>query len=396
MKRRSPRYSLKRSLGKASLTALIGMLLLITLWIIQALIPVTLPSPDQPIQLYATQTGDDLQQIFSSSIQRAKNSVLLIVYSLSDPQIISLLRQKGEAGLDVRVICDSKTSSPSLAKRLGSKVRTFRWKGKPLMHQKLLVVDQEEVWIGSANFTSESLRFHANLVTAMISPTFAQLIQKKSQQLQGQMSSCCGGEDIIGDQKIELSFFPDEKRGPEKIKQLIDTAQKSLRVAMFTWTRQDLAERVLAAKRRGVKVDVVIDHCAGKGAGAKIVEMLRQGGIPVRLSQGTGLLHHKLLYIDGKTLVNGSANWTEAAFTKNEDCFIILHNLTESQQIALERLWDVMISESEAVSLESEHAHCIDWLWQDGKVGRSDCQAARPLYCFQMFLTGACFRKSAA
>lgn len=373
------------SFAQISLTFMIGMLLIGTFWIINSLIPVTLPSSAEPIRFYATQTGDDLQRIFSSSIQRSKHSILLIVYSLSDAQIIHLLRQKAEEGIDVQVICDAKTSSNSLLKRLGPKVKTLRWKGKPLMHQKMLVVDQEEVWIGSANFTSESLRFHSNLVTAMISPTLAQLIQKKAMQLQGKMISCCGGADQIAEQKIELSFFPDERRGPECIKKLLDTAQKSIRVAMFTWTRHDFAESVIAAKKRGVKVEVVIDHCAGKGAGSKIVEYLRRGGIPVRLSQGTGLLHHKLLYIDGKTLLHGSANWTEAAFTKNEDCFIILHNLTEAQRIDLDRLWEAMISES---AVEKEHANCTDWLWQNGKAGRGCSKTAWAHYCFRPLLTG--------
>jgi phosphatidylserine/phosphatidylglycerophosphate/cardiolipin synthase-like enzyme len=131
-----------------------------------------------------------------------------------------------------------------------------------------------------------------------------------------------------------------------RLKKLIQGAQKSVRVAMFTWTRQDLAKTVINAAKRGVKTEVVIDHCAGKGAGAKIVKLLKDNNIDVYLSTGTPLLHHKFLYIDNKYLVNGSANWTKAAFTQNDDCFIVIHDLTDKQNEQMETLWNVILNES--------------------------------------------------
>ena len=111
---------------------------------------------------------------------------------------------------------------------------------------------------------------------------------------------------------------------------------------MFTWTRRDLAKAIIAAKARGVDVQVVIDHYQGNGAGAPIVKLLKQGGVSVRLSQGGPLLHHKFLYVDGKILVNGSANWTKAAFTANDDCFMILYNLTDKQSERMDDLWEAI------------------------------------------------------
>ena len=118
---------------------------------------------------------------------------------------------------------------------------------------------------------------------------------------------------------------------------------------MFTWTRTDLAKEVIAAADRGLTTEVVIDHYSGKGASRYIVELLKNSNVAVRLSRGGPLLHYKFLQIDNTTLVSGSANWTKAAFTQNDDCFIVIHNLTEEQNQKLNALWEVIWAETSLV-----------------------------------------------
>jgi cardiolipin synthase len=115
---------------------------------------------------------------------------------------------------------------------------------------------------------------------------------------------------------------------------------------MFTWTRTDFTQELIAAAKRGVKVEAVIDHKTSKGASAKIVQMLEKGGIPVTVSTGQGLLHHKFAYIDEAILVNGSANWTLDAFKKNDDYFVIVYPLTTDQQLKMNKLWQAIKNQS--------------------------------------------------
>lgn len=310
-----------------------------------------LPQDGHPPELFANQTRDDLRQVILSGIQEAKQSILLIIYTLTDDKVIQSLRKKSEEGIDVWVICDAK-ASPHAASKLGSKVRIVKRFATGLMHQKILIVDEQRAWIGSANMTGESLRVHGNLIMAIYSPHLAAAVIKKAKCMKASASErsfshCNFG---VGGQKLELWFFPDDPNGVQRLIQLIRSAEKTVRVAMFTWTRNDLASAVIEASLRGVNTEVVIDRHSGLGSSAGIVKVLCEGRIPVRLSQGNALLHHKFLYIDGKTLVNGSANWTKAAFTKNDDCFIILHDLTEEQRVLLDRLWEVIVAESSPVA----------------------------------------------
>lgn len=298
-------------------------------------------------QLIANQTNDDLTKTMSTAIGSAKESVLLIVYTLTDPTIISALKNKSREGVPVLVVCDAKESRPISAK-LGEKVDVLRRFSPGRMHQKILVVDGKTTWIGSANMTTQSLRMHGNLITILESQDLAKHIHEKTKTINVEGHDRAFPHEVfnIGSQRVEMWFLPDDQGGVQCIKDLIQTAKKTIRIAMFTWTRSDLAEAVIDAARRGVNTEVVIDSYQGKGASARIVKLLSNSDVKVSLSRGGPLLHHKFLYIDNETLVNGSANWTHDAFTKNDDCFIVMHKLERRQQEQMDSLWEVICKES--------------------------------------------------
>lgn len=326
----------------------IATLLWGSVWLVEGFYPATTHcDTDAPISLYANQVHDDLQKVILTAIHSSKSSILLIIYSLSDKAVINALRTKSEEGVKVKVICDAK-ASPYAVKRLGPGIEVLRRFSPGHMHQKILVVDEERVWIGSANMTGESLTMHANLITAIQCPQLAAAIFEKSTGLSeyGIALPLLPQKYVVNGQQLEICFFPDDIHGVKRLNELIKAAQKTIRVAMFTWTRYDLARAVVSAKKRGVDVQVVIDRNSANGVGGEVISILSKEGVQVGLSQGRSLFHHKFLYIDEKILVNGSANWTRAAFTKNDDCFIILQDLTLEQQRKMNALWEAIVQDS--------------------------------------------------
>lgn len=317
--------------------------------------PAYAPVEGAPAHFYSNQIGDDLTATFTTAISNAKTSVTLAVYSLTDASIIESLHNKAQEGVPVRVICDAK-ASPYIDSKLGHQVATTRRFGPGLMHQKILLIDGHQVWIGSANMTTESLRMHGNLVMALDHAPLAASLQAKFDllQVEGHDSLSTPLEFEHAGQQMELWLLPNAQNGVARLTSLIRSAKKSVRIAMFTWTRHDLAEAVIEAAKRGVQTEVVIDHHAGKGAGAKIVRLLKKRGVPIFLSRGGPLLHHKFVYIDQEILAHGSANWTKAAFTQNDDCFIVLHKLNDQQKYCMETVWKTIRNNSEPVKRKDE------------------------------------------
>lgn len=299
-----------------------------------------LPGTGERPKLYANQLRDDLRLIFKKAIDRGKKSITVFIYTITDPIIISSLKKKAGEGVNVQVVTDVKTAR-GLERRLGNKIHLIKRFGPGLMHRKIIVIDGDQTWIGSANLTKESLHMHGNLVIGFEDPSLSKMIDES---VKGNVIPY--SKYRIGGQEVEVSFVPEDTESLQRLLSLINTAKKSVKIAMFTWTRRDLAEAVIQAKDRGLDVEVVLDNQQSKGDSGKIFRMLKENGVNVRLSRGPGLLHHKFLYIDGDLLVNGSANWTSAAFKKNEDVYVILHNLDEEQHNKMEKLWKVIQIES--------------------------------------------------
>lgn len=300
-----------------------------------------LPEEGEEACLYSNQSRNDLTKVYLQSIASAQQSILLLIYNLTEPSITHALRQKAEEGIDVTVICDGKASIHS-KKYLGSRVRVFERRDRGLMHLKILVIDERLTILGSANLSRHSLRIHGNLIMALESSEIAAFIKQRAKGIaaNGASKICRSQQFTVGGQAVEMWFLPENPRAVDRIIQLIDQAKKTIKIAMYTWTRKDFAEAVVRSALRGVTVEVIMDRDAAKGSSQKIATYLNWEKIPLFVNTNPGLLHHKFLLIDNTILVNGSANWTKAAFTLNNDCFIILHDLTEQQRSLLSPMWE--------------------------------------------------------
>lgn len=303
-----------------------------------------------PPLLLSQETGNDLQKTFRKAISDAKESVWLSIYTLKDPAILHALNKKAKEGVSVHVISDSKASG-ALLKTLGRQIKLTLRSGKGIMHHKILVIDSRNIWLGSANMTTSSLKMHGNLVMGIESLELGEKIIEKLTKLSNEGFTYPVLKELatVSDQKMELWFLPDNAKAHEKVKNLIRSAKKTIKVAMFTWTRFDFAEELSEANERGVKTEVVLDRSASLKTNTKIVEALFKANIPVRLSEGNGLLHHKMMIIDDTILLNGSANWTYSAFQKNEDYFAVLYDLNEDQRRLLNLLWKEIMRDSKPV-----------------------------------------------
>lgn len=222
------------------------------------------------------------------------------------------------------------------------------------MHRKIIVIDDSLVWLGSANLTSASLRRYDNLLMGLHAPAIAQLITAKAEDIiyRRHPKETPSNDFLIEGQRIEFWFLPEDIRALDRLLQLIREAQKTLRVAMYTWTHPLIAHEVINARNRGVDVEIALDRQMSHGANAPIVRKLQAQGIRMGFNQSSQLLHHKFAYIDENILVMGSANWTKAAFTRNEDCFIVLHELTDKQKSIMNTLWYHIRNESQIPSCE--------------------------------------------
>jgi len=234
---------------------------------------VSLPIEGTPPKLYATQCRDDLCLHLQKALLETKKSILIAIFSLTDPDIIHVLKEMASQGIDVTIVYDE-PASPGIRTKLGKNVNLIPRQGiKGLMHRKILIIDESQVWFGSANLTKASLHMHDNLIMGMHAPVIARLAAGKITDAVNQTysSPTLNRDFILQGQPLELWFLPEDTEALPRLLQLIREAKKTLRVAMYTFTHPAIADELILAHRRGVKVEVALDRQMSHGASSAIV-----------------------------------------------------------------------------------------------------------------------------
>jgi len=100
----------------------------------------------------------------------------------------------------------------------------------------------------------------------------------------------------------------------------IDSALKTIDVAVYSITNDKIVDSLIAAHNRGVTVRVISDRLQSAGR-ASLIGRIQDAGIPVVLNKKHKIMHNKFAIFDAKDIETGSYNWTSAATQSNaENC----------------------------------------------------------------------------
>jgi len=141
--------------------------------------------------------------------------------------------------------------------------------------------------------------------------------------------------------EISVYYNQDHPLNEEIINQIRD-ADKFVYFAVYTFTRQDIEQALLAAKYRGLTVIGITDRDQySQAPGQKaIIDALRNDGIPVYEQDHTGIMHMKALVTE-KAYASGSYNWTTAATNINDEVLEVGNDesIRQNYQKILEELF---------------------------------------------------------
>ena len=127
------------------------------------------------------------------------------------------------------------------------------------------------------------------------------------------------------------SGFSPEGGAAALVLRAIGSARGSIRLAAYSFTSPDVVRGLIAAKRRGVDVAVVVDAKSNlredrSGKGVAALNLLREAGIAARTIETYSIHHDKYMVIDGETVETGSFNYTKAATHYNSENVLVLWN----------------------------------------------------------------------
>ena len=275
---------------------------------------VTLPSLKNPYCLYSTDQGDDLKEVLKKLIRRSGKSITLHSYAVTDLGILSLLKKKAAQGIEVHLTYHKKTS-PDLHLLKEKNFYFHPIKEKGLMHEKIWIIDEELLFLGSTNLTPSSLKMHDNLMVGLYAPTLAKIL---SSTRPSKTTDRVGNRDL-------LYFSLPNQEALKNLLSTLDQAEKNVKISLFTFTHPVLVDKLIELHERGVRVFVTLDGTTAEGASKVARKRLEKAHVKVKVSTGRVLFHHKSAEIDNKIFIIGSANWTKSAFNKNRDTLLFIY-----------------------------------------------------------------------
>ena len=126
---------------------------------------------------------------------------------------------------------------------------------------------------------------------------------------------------------VEVAFTPaDDVAG--MIVERIGRARQSVRMQAYLFTDRRIANALLAARKRGVEVEVIGDAAQQESGGLPHLKALARAGARVYLNASHAAAHDKIVIIDGDSaaaaVITGSYNFTHAAQAKNAENVVVI------------------------------------------------------------------------
>ncbi len=109
------------------------------------------------------------------------------------------------------------------------------------------------------------------------------------------------------------------------IRHALDNAKSTILVQAYSFTSAPIAEALVKAHKRGVKVQVILDR-SQKTYKYSSADFLANSGIPTRVDAAHAIAHNKIIIIDNEVVITGSFNFTKAAEQKNAENLLVIHS----------------------------------------------------------------------
>jgi len=166
------------------------------------------------------------------------------------------------------------------------------------------------------------MKLFVSIIIITILNLSSSLAKSKSQNSFDRHPSAKVSDPVVSLPVNEEVCFSPEMNCDQKLVKLIQSAQKSIDLAIFDITLDQVVHEILV-KSKKIPVRIVVDRRQSKGPHS-LVSTLLKAKANVRYGKQRGIMHNKFIIVDGKILQTGSFNYTNGAAFKNEENQIYL------------------------------------------------------------------------
>lgn len=274
-----------------------------------------------------------IETALSTSIESAERTVEVAAYHLDLPSIEEALIRTHRRGVIVRVVTESENVlEPAVAALQAAGIPVLGDRREGLMHHKFIVIDRRQVWTGSMNLTWNDLVRNDNNLIRVDSEQLAEDYRVEFDEM---WADRFGADSIantpyphltVDGVPLEAYFSPDDGVAARVVR-LIQNASGRIDFLAFSFTSDEIAQVMVDRAAAGVAVRGVMDASQAEGSGSELGR-LRLAGVEVRLDGNPGLMHHKVIVVDGQAVLTGSYNFSRSAEERNDENALLIFDPT--------------------------------------------------------------------
>ena len=262
----------------------------------------------------------------------AQERVDAALYDLDAKPVADALIAAYHRGVQVRIVTEADnidTSEIGRLQEVGIPV-TGDSDNDGLMHHKFIVIDERYVWTGSYNITHNGAYRNNNNVILVDSVQLAYNFTQEFRELffaETQVGKPSGV--FVAYPKVRLNdgteiftYFSPEGDTISSLVKEIQSAEQSIHFMAFSFTHDALGDAMRDRFKSGIDVRGVfeerqVDEHSEYGA-------MREAGLLVIIDKSRGVMHHKVIVIDGETVITGSYNFSKNAEKRNNENLLII------------------------------------------------------------------------
>ena len=291
---------------------------------------------------------DNCESVLEAYVDYAKSSVHCAFFELNLNDLITMIAKKSYDA-DVKVVIDEGNYDGQIK---GGGVKTA--KSKQYMHNKFCIIDKYITLTGSTNPTNNGANLNNNNIIILNSKYIAENYEHEFNELWNGVYA--SGNNVkynkistnIG--QIENYFCPEDCTlgdwGINKVISLVNKANNSVKVAIFSFTHEELADELVKADIKGVNVTVLVERTQ-RNVQKSQYSRLRDFGLNIKVDGNKYNMHHKFLVIDNKIVITGSPNFSFSGFNRNDENMLIIYN--EDLALKFVNEFDRLFDEGEVV-----------------------------------------------
>ena len=290
--------------------------------------------------------GPSLEKRLVTRLANAAERIDAALYHLDSAPIADALIEAHNRGVQVRMVTETDNIDEEAIGRLQEVGIQVADDGNPdsYMHHKFIVIDERYVWTGSYNTTYNGAYKNNNNVifidSVPLAYNFAQEFRELFLDMEVAQSSGGFVTKLSDGTQISTYFSPKNDTISPLLKE-IQSAEKSIHFMAFSFTHDALGNAMRDRFESGINVRGVFEERQANNQYSEFNTM-KDAGLPVVLDKNRGTMHHKVIVIDGETVITGSYNFSKNAETRNNENLLIIK---ENREIA-----EAYVSEFERIT----------------------------------------------